>query len=106
MRRRAVDAKQMAEVTILNETFYSVRSDENGDGNLDAPRVVNLQEQQLRIDGPFPRTFMFDRLGNNVDGGGNALKATYVMFGNRSGKSVVTVSDTGKASWGKNALKK
>src|SRR5580765_7705602 len=48
IRRRAVDTQHMAEVTILNETIYSVRSDENGDGNLDAPRVVNLQEQQIK----------------------------------------------------------
>jgi len=98
MRRRATDAQQMAEVTILNETFYSVRTDENGDGTLDAPRVVNLREQHLSMDGPFPRTFMFDRNGRYVDNNGNALKPTYVTFGNRSGKSVVTVSDTGKAS--------
>ena len=106
MRRRATDAQQMAEVTILNETFYSARTDENGDGVLDAPRVVNLQEQQVAIDGPFPRTFMFDRSGNYVDSNGNVLKATYVTFANRSGKSVVTISDSGKASWGENGNRK
>jgi Tfp pilus assembly protein FimT len=105
MRRRATDSQQMAEVTILNGNFYSVRTDENGDGVLDAPRVVNLQERQLTIDGPFPRTFMFDRSGNNVDAAGNVLKATYVTFGNRSGKSVVQVSDEGKASWGEHNKK-
>ena len=106
MRRRATDANQMAEVTILNETFYSIRTDENGDGALDAPRVINLQEQQIKIDGPYPRTFMFDRSGNYVDNSGNSLKATYVTFGNRSGKSVVTVSETGAASWGEKSGKK
>jgi Tfp pilus assembly protein FimT len=106
VRRRATDAQQMAEVTILNDTFYEVRTDENGDGALDAPRVISLQEQQLKMDGPFPRMFMFDRFGKYVDGGGNALKPTYVTFGNRSGKSVVTISDTGKASWNENGNKK
>ena len=106
MRRRATDSQQMAEVTILNGNFYSVRTDENGDGVLDAPRVISLQEQQLTIDGPFPRTFMFDRSGNYVDSSGNALKGTYVTFANRSGKSVVQVSDNGKASWGEHTGKK
>ena len=98
IRRRATDVQQMAEVTILNDSFYSVRTDENGDGVLDAPRVVNLQE--LRIDGPFPRTFLFDRSGKYVDRNGNAMKPAYVTFGNRSGKSVVTISEDGKISSG------
>ena len=104
IRRRATDAQHMAEVTVLTDSFYSVRMDENGDGVLDAPRVVTLQE--LKIDGPFPRTFMFDRSGKYVDSNGNALKPTFVTFGNRSGKSVVTVSDNGKASWTENGNKK
>ncbi|HYW74397.1 MAG TPA: hypothetical protein VE961_25465 [Pyrinomonadaceae bacterium] len=106
MRRRATDSQQMAQVTILNGSFYSVRTDENGDGVLDDPRVINLQEQQLTIDGPFPRTFIFDRAGNYVDSGGNVLKSTFVTFANRSGKSVVQVLDNGKTSWGNNIGKK
>src|ERR1051326_6990374 len=51
IRRRAMDVRQMAEVTILNPQFYSVRMDEDGDGALDVPVVVSLQEQQLTIDG-------------------------------------------------------
>src|SRR4051812_19981393 len=98
MRRRAIDARQMAQVTVLNATFYSVTMDENGDGALDVPRVVSLQEQQLTIDGPYPRTFMFDRSGKSVDSFGNAVPATVVTLANRSGKSVVKVSEEGKAS--------
>src|SRR6476660_8758590 len=63
MRRRATDARQMAQINVLNEQFYSVTMDDNGDGALDVPRVVNLQDQQLTISGPYPRTFMFDRFG-------------------------------------------
>ena len=106
MRRRATDVRQMAEVTILNEQFYTVRMDEDGDGALDVPRVINLQAQKIRIDGPYPRTFLFDRSGRYVDNGGNALSATYVTFGNRSGKSAVKISDTGSATWGENAGRK
>jgi len=98
MRRRAIDARQMAQITVLNATFYSVTMDENGDGALDVPRVVSLQEQQLTIDGPYPRTFMFDRSGKSVDSFGNPVPATIVTFANRSGKSVVNVSEEGKAS--------
>ena len=106
MRRRATDARQMAEVTILNDQFYEVRMDEDGDGALDVPRVINLTAQQIRMDGPYPRTFLFDRSGRYVDNGGNALSGTYVTFGNRSGKSAVKISDTGTATWGENAGRK
>ncbi|HYX29753.1 MAG TPA: hypothetical protein VE863_14395, partial [Pyrinomonadaceae bacterium] len=95
MRRRATDVRQMAEVTILNAQFYSVRLDEDGDGALDVPRVLNLQDQQLTVEGPYPRTFIFDRYGKSIDNGGNALQATSVVFTNRSGKSVVKISDDG-----------
>jgi len=98
MRRRATDARQMAKIDVLNETFYSVTIDENGDGALDVPRVVDLQNQQLTIGGPYPRTFMFDKSGKSVDSLGNAVPATTVTFGNRGGKSAVTISDEGKAS--------
>lgn len=98
VRRRATDVRQMAEVTILNAQFYSVRIDEDGDGSLDVPRVVNLQEQQLTVDGPYPRTFMFDRSGKSVDISGNSNPATTVAFANRSGKSIVKISENGKTS--------
>jgi hypothetical protein len=88
----------MAQVTVLNESFYSLTVDENGDGVLDAPRVVSLHEQQLTIDGPYPRTYMFDRTGKAVDSSGNAIQQTVVTFANRSGKSVVKVSDDGQAA--------
>jgi len=97
MRRRATDARQMAQITVLNESYYSVTIDQDGDGALDIPRVVNLQGQQLTIDGPYPRTYMFDRSGKAVDSNGNAVQQTVVTIANRSGKSVVKVSDDDKA---------
>jgi Tfp pilus assembly protein FimT len=95
-RRRATDPRQMAQITVLNETYYSVTIDQDGDGALDVPRVVSLQ--QLTIDGPYPRTYMFDRTGKAVDSSGNAIQQTVVTFANRSGKSVVKVSDDGQAA--------
>jgi len=98
MRRRATDARQMAQITVLNESYYSVTIDQDGDGALDIPRVVSLQGQQLTIDGPYPRTYMFDRSGKAVDSNGNAVQQTVVTIANRSGKSVVKVSDDDKAT--------
>src|SRR5436190_12095908 len=97
-RRRATDARTMAQITVLNESFYSVTIDEDGDGALDVPRVVNLQGQQITIDGPYPRTYMFDRSGKTVDSSGTTFQQTVVTFANRSGKSVVKVSDDDKTS--------
>jgi type II secretory pathway pseudopilin PulG len=96
-RRHATDPRQMAQITVLNETFYSVTMDQDGDGALDVPRVVDLQAQQLTIDGPYPRTYMFDRSGKAVDSSGNPVQQTVVTIGNRSGRSVVKVSDESKA---------
>src|SRR6185295_2956098 len=80
MRRRATDSRQMAQITVLNESFYSVTMDDDGDGALDIPRVVSLQGQQLTIDGPYPRTYLFDRSGKTVDSSGTALQSTMVTF--------------------------
>ena len=98
MRRHAMDPSQMAQVTILNDSFYSVTIDANGDGALDAPLVVSLAEQHLTINGPFPRTLMFDRLGKTVDSTQNSISPEAITFTNRSGKSVVKLSDAGKPS--------
>ncbi len=38
VRRRPAAAAEMAQVTILNATFYSVTIDSTGDGTLDAPQ--------------------------------------------------------------------
>jgi Tfp pilus assembly protein PilE len=105
MRRRATDARQMAEITILNETYYEVKMDENGDGALDVPKVVNLREQQLTIDGPYPRTFMFDRNGKSVDSTGNPVPSTSVTIGNHTGKSAIKV-DSGNAPASENENRK
>jgi hypothetical protein len=40
---------------------------------------------------------MFDRSGKAVDSNGNAVQQTVVTIANRSGKSVVKVSDDDKA---------
>src|SRR6185295_17327086 len=53
----AVAPAQMAQVTILNEQYYYVVTDGDGNGALDPPVVINLETRNIRVDGPFPRTF-------------------------------------------------
>src|ERR1043166_438542 len=90
IRRRATQATQMAQVALLNERYYSVTLDANGDGALDAPVVVSLAGQDLTMSGPFPRTFMFNSSGKAVDYNQNAISPTQILFTNRGGKSAVT----------------
>src|SRR6266850_5275275 len=54
MRRRATVTSEMAQVTILNDRYYSVTMDANGDGVLDTPLLVRLVEQHVNLGGPFP----------------------------------------------------
>ncbi len=89
----------MAQVSVLNERFYTVTLDANGDGVLDAPRVVSLAEQDLTMNGPFPRTFMFNSSGKAFDSSNNLISPTQIIFVNRGGKSAVTLSEVGKATF-------
>src|SRR5438067_7594011 len=96
MRRRAIASAQMAQVTILNDNYYSVRMDANGDGVLDMPIVVSTVEQRVTLNGPFPRTFMFDSLGKPVDSNAGATQVSPIVFANSSGTSTINVSDNGQ----------
>jgi len=88
----------MARVTILNDRYYSVTVDANGDGVLDMPLVVSLVEQHLTFNGPFPRTFMFNSLGRVVDSDEKAVPPTPITIANSSGASMVKLSDAGYPS--------
>jgi prepilin-type N-terminal cleavage/methylation domain-containing protein len=98
MRRRATGSSQMAQVTILNDRYYSVTVDANGDGVLDMPLVVSLVEQHVTLDGPFPRTFMFNSLGRVVDSNEKVVPPATITVANSSGASVVKLSDAGQPS--------
>jgi len=96
MRRRATVSPQMAQVTILNDRYYSVTMDANGDGVLDMPIVVSLVEQHITLNGPFPRSFMFNSLGKAVDLNQNVIQPTAITVANASGASMVKLSDAGR----------
>lgn len=97
MRRRPKEVDQMAQVKVFNRRFYSVAIDGDGDGHLDIPLVMSLPEEQgVEIKGPFPKTFIFDGLGQTVDAQINRVPAQPITVTNSSGSSAVTFSETGK----------
>jgi len=97
VRRRANAAAQMAQVTILNEKYYSVMLDGNGDGALDTPLVINLNDQRVTLNGPFPRTFMFDLAGKPVDATAKVMLPSPITVTNSSGVTTIKVFDSGQA---------
>jgi prepilin-type N-terminal cleavage/methylation domain-containing protein len=82
LRRHPMTTAQMAQVSILNTTYYSVTVDANGDGALDAPRVVSLGTDGLQLNGPFPRTIYFNWRGRTVDAAGNVASPSFVTISN------------------------
>jgi type II secretory pathway pseudopilin PulG len=69
VRRHATTSAQMGQVVIINANFYSVTVDVNGDGVVDAPRVISMPAgTHLTIqNGSFPRTIMFNWRGRTVE---------------------------------------
>lgn len=81
VRRRPATAAQMAQVTILNATFYSVTIDSTGDGILDAPQVITLPpDNNLVFEAPYPRTIYFNWRGRTVDNAGNLANPSYIRI--------------------------
>ncbi|HEX3280815.1 MAG TPA: tetratricopeptide repeat protein [Pyrinomonadaceae bacterium] len=82
LRRHPATSGQMAQVSIINATFYTVTIDANGDGALDAPTVVSLVPDGLQLNGPFPRTIYFNWRGRTVDASGNVASPSFVTISN------------------------
>jgi hypothetical protein len=92
----AVAPAQMAQLTILNERFYYVVADADGNGALDPPLVISLENRNIRMDGPFPRTFMFDQLGRVLDQNQTLMPLPVVQFSDEKGKTSVRFDGTGQ----------
>ena len=92
MRRHADEITRMAQITVFDAHSYNVSLDANGDGHLDPPIFVDLKEQNVTIDGPFPRMYMFDSQGRTVDPAHNPITSASITLFNGSGKSVVNVT--------------
>jgi type II secretory pathway pseudopilin PulG len=95
MRRNAKDINQMAQVKVFNRSMYSVAIDADGDGYLDIPLVTSLEKQGVEISGPFPKTFIFDWLGQTVDSQNHRSPPPIVTLGNGSGASAIKFTEAG-----------
>jgi Tfp pilus assembly protein FimT len=100
VRRHATASAQMAQVAIINASFYSVTLDVNGDGTLDAPRVIGMPaNSNLTIqNGAFPRTIMFNWRGRTVDTSGNSTNPESVRIGNSYGSTTVSITNAGQTA--------
>lgn len=79
VRRRPTTVNQMASVSMINATVYSVTIDQDGDGTLDAPRVFTLpSDASLQFDLPYPRTIYFNWRGRTVDNTGAIANPSFI----------------------------
>jgi hypothetical protein len=98
IRRNPTDINEMAQIKIFNGRFYSVAIDANSDGHLDIPLVMTFPvEQGLEFKGPFPKTFIFDGQGRNVDLGNHPVPFQPLILSDSSGNTAVKMSETGQA---------
>lgn len=97
MRRQVTDLSQMAQVKVFNRKSYSIAIDADADGQLDIPLVMNMPaEQGIEMNGPFPKTFIFDGQGQTVDSLNHRVSPDPVTIVNGSGASAVKFSETGE----------
>lgn len=96
-RRQTNTVDQMACVTVVDNKTYSYMIDANSDGRLDPPQHVTITTtNNLRIKGPFPKTFRYDGWGRIVDLNNNVVEPPLVVFANSKGTSTVHLSAGGK----------
>ncbi len=90
---------EMAQVSIINASFYSVTIDANGDGALDAPRVFSMPaESNLQFNTPYPRTIYFNWRGRTVDNAGNPANPDFVSLTHSHGSSRIDLTPAGAPS--------
>ncbi len=97
MRRNARDVSQMAQVRVFNRRFYSIAIDGDQDGQLDIPLVMSLPvEPGVEINGPFPKSYIFDGLGQTVDSQNRRIAPPPMTVGDGAGASAIKFADDGK----------
>jgi Tfp pilus assembly protein FimT len=95
VRRHPITAAEMAQVSIVNSTFYTVTLDSDGNGTLDAPRVVSLPAgSNLQFNGPFPRTIYFNWRGRTVDSTTAIVTPGAITISNADGTSPTSITMT------------
>lgn len=97
MRRNPTEINQMAQVKVFNRRVYSIAIDGDNDGLLDVPLVMSLPEQPgVEINGPFPKTYIFDGQGRTVDSQKNPVAPQPLTVGNSGGASAISFAEDGK----------
>jgi prepilin-type N-terminal cleavage/methylation domain-containing protein len=97
IRRNPKDTSEMAQVKVFNRRSYSMAIDADGDNQLDIPLVMNLPaEQGIEMNGPFPKTFIFDGSGQTVDSLNHHVTPEPVTLSNSAGASAIKFSETGE----------
>jgi prepilin-type N-terminal cleavage/methylation domain-containing protein len=96
MRRNAKEINQMAQVKVFNRRFYSIAIDGDADGYLDIPLVKSLPEEPgVDINGPFPKTYIFDWQGETVDLQNHRVNPPAMTVTDGSAASAIKFSDDG-----------
>ncbi|HZE63257.1 MAG TPA: prepilin-type N-terminal cleavage/methylation domain-containing protein [Pyrinomonadaceae bacterium] len=97
LRRHPAASAQMAQVTLINASFYSVTIDADGNGTLDAPKVFSLPaDSNLQFNTPFPRTIYFNWRGRTVDAAGNVASPPFVTISDSYGTSRIDLTTAGQ----------
>lgn len=97
MHRNAKEINQMAQVKVFNRRFYSIAIDGDKDGYLDVPLVMSLPEQPgVEINGPFPKTYIFDWQGQTVDLENHHVAPAPMTVSDGSAASAIKFSDDGR----------
>jgi Tfp pilus assembly protein FimT len=102
VRRHPNTTAEMAQVSIVNPTFYSVTIDSDGNGTLDASKVISLPVNSgLQFSGTFPRTIYFNWRGRTVNSA-NTISApeTISISSSTYGSTLINVNDTGQPTIG------
>lgn len=98
IRRRATTAAQMAQITIINSSSYSVTMDADGDSTIDSREVSLPVDSALTFNGPFPRTVYFNWRGRTVDAAGNVTVPGSVSIRNSYGTNTINITGAGQPS--------
>ena len=81
LRRHPMNSPQMAQISLLDATSYTVTTDYNYDGTLDTPRMLRLPPgSNLQFNPPFPRTIYFNWRGRTVDAAGALAVPSFVTI--------------------------
>ncbi|HKP47300.1 MAG TPA: type II secretion system protein [Pyrinomonadaceae bacterium] len=100
LRRHPMTTAQMAQVALINATFYSVTIDGDGDGALDAAKVLSLPaDSSLQFNTPFPRTIYFNWRGRTVDAAGNVATPPFVTISNAYGSTRIDLTTAGQPTF-------